>query len=212
MNTQSQEVLIGIKDTLVQLTHQVDALLAALDSEPAVPEDAAEAFEAAPFEEPSAREDAAEAFEAASFEEPASREESVEEPYVQPASEDGIDAQPSAETPAPLESESIDLTADFDTPREKHELPDFQRYKWMVDLPGSEVKNVISAISLNDRVLFINTLFGGDPHAFQRAIAEFNSMPSLSEALSYILVTYPDWDLSSDVAYRLMMAIRRKLR
>ena len=90
-------------------------------------------------------------------------------------------------------------------------VPDAKNYQWMIDLPGSPVANVISAISLNDRVLFINTLFKEDPSLFQQTIAAFNGMESINEAISYVIATFPDWNLNSEVVYRLMMAVRRKL-
>ena len=87
-----------------------------------------------------------------------------------------------------------------------------QKLAWKTAMPGTPVKNVISAISLNDRVLFINTLFKEDPMAFQEAIAAFNGMSSFEEAEEYIRTNYPDWNLNSDLVFRLMMAVRRKLK
>ena len=82
---------------------------------------------------------------------------------------------------------------------------------WKTDIPGSPVRNIISGISLNDRILFINTLFKGDAGAFQSAIALFNSYESLSQAEAFIQDNYPGWNLDSEVVYRFMMAVRRKL-
>lgn len=87
-----------------------------------------------------------------------------------------------------------------------------ERQAWRIDRPGSAVKNVISAISLNDRVLLINVLFGEDPMLFQDTIAAFNGMQTLDEATAYIKANFPDWDMDSEPVYRLMMAVRRKLR
>lgn len=86
-----------------------------------------------------------------------------------------------------------------------------EKFPWRTAIQASPVKNVISAISLNDRVLFINTLFKEDPMAFQEAIAAFNSMTSLEEAEKYVFEKYPDWNFSSDTVFKLMMAVRRKL-
>lgn len=83
---------------------------------------------------------------------------------------------------------------------------------WKTAIPGTPVKNIISAISLNDRVLFINSLFKESPEAFQKAIAAFNGMASFSEAEEYVQQNHSDWNLNSDIVYRLMMAIRRKLK
>ena len=86
-----------------------------------------------------------------------------------------------------------------------------EKQAWRTDRPGMSVKNIISAISLNDRVLLINVLFREDPMLFQETIAKFNSMGSLGEALAYISENFPEWDLNSEPVYRLMMAVRRKL-
>ena len=87
-----------------------------------------------------------------------------------------------------------------------------QKLAWKTAMPGTPVKNVISAISLNDRVLFINTLFKEDPMAFQEAIAAFNAMSSFDEAEEYVRTNHSDWNLNSDLVFRLMMAVRRKLK
>lgn len=87
-----------------------------------------------------------------------------------------------------------------------------QKLAWKTAMPGTPVKNVISAISLNDRVLFINTLFKEDPMAFQETISAFNAMSSFDEAEEYVRAHFPDWNLNSDQVFRLMMAVRRKLK
>ena len=108
-------------------------------------------------------------------------------------------------------SMSIDLSIDMEAMGAKT-VPDAKNFQWMIDLPGSPVANVISAISLNDRVLFINTLFKEDPSLFQQTIGAFNGMETISEAVSYVIANFPDWNLNSEVVYRLMMAVRRKLK
>ena len=106
--------------------------------------------------------------------------------------------------------EPVDLSIDMEALGAKT-VPDAKNFQWMIDLPGSPVANVISAISLNDRVLFINTLFKEDPSLFQQTIAAFNGMETINEAVSYVIANFPDWNLNSEVVYRLMMAVRRKL-
>lgn len=84
-------------------------------------------------------------------------------------------------------------------------------YQWAKDIPGGPVSNIISGISLNDRVLLINTLFKEDPMLFQNTIGAFNNMECFADACDYIQEHFPDWNLSSETVYRLMMAVRRKL-
>ena len=82
---------------------------------------------------------------------------------------------------------------------------------WRTDMPGAPVKDILSAISLNDRVQFINVLFNGDPGLFQQARAQINAMETLDQAVEYITSTY-NWDMGAQVVYRFMMAVRRKVK
>lgn len=83
---------------------------------------------------------------------------------------------------------------------------------WRTDMPGTPVKDIRSAISLNDRIFFINYLFNEDPMAFQEALTRINQMSSLDEVVAYAVAEHPDWNMESDVVYRFMMAVRRRIR
>lgn len=83
---------------------------------------------------------------------------------------------------------------------------------WRKDMPGSQVKDIRSAISLNDRVLFINGLFREDPMTFQESLTKINQMASLDDVVAYLRNDFPEWDLNSEIVYRFMMAVRRKVR
>ncbi len=86
------------------------------------------------------------------------------------------------------------------------------RQAWRTDMPGTQVKDIRSAISLNDRILFINMLFGQDPMAFQEALTKINQMVSIDEVVEYVSEERPEWDMGSETVYRFMMAVRRKIR
>ena len=160
--------------------------------------------------------------------------EPVPEPVPEPvAEEEPIDIAPDDDTPIDINITGIEdlpdisvrseseaaLTATeqrkaiLDTAKADTAVMDVMAAKqaWRTDRPGMPVKNIISAISLNDRVLLINVLFGEDPMLFQDTIAKFNAMGSLSEALAFITENHPEWDMNSEPVYRLMMAVRRKL-
>ena len=102
------------------------------------------------------------------------------------------DVQPSADVPV------IDAMLD--------------KHAWRTDMPGTAVKDIRSAISLNDRILFINFLFSEDPMAFQETLTKLNSMDSFDEAATYMMSAFPNWDWESDTVYRFMMALRRRLQ
>ena len=132
----------------------------------------------------------------------------IEDPVVPVADEDDdlpIFAEPEPEPvqqAAPIDSKPRQAVIDSMTDRQA----------WRTDMPGTPVKDIRSAISLNDRILFINMLFGQDPMAFQDALTKINQMASLDEVVDFVVNERPEWDLESETVYRFMMAVRRKIR
>ena len=192
----------SIREELEALEYEVKAIL-----EPAVAEEPEAVVEPEVTAEPEP------------VEEPAPVEEPV--PAEEPEPVDVMDDIP--QEPIDLSISDIDIPEEepvettkpiLDTAKADTAVMDVlaERQAWRIDRPGSAVKNVISAISLNDRVLLINVLFGEDPMLFQDTISAFNGMQTLDEATAYIKANFPDWDMDSEPVYRLMMAVRRKLR
>ncbi|MCR5133534.1 MAG: hypothetical protein K6B16_06185 [Bacteroidales bacterium] len=192
----------SIREELEALEYEVKAIL-----EPAVAEEPEAVVEPELTAEPEP------------VEEPAPVEEPV--PAEEPEPVDVMDDIP--QEPIDLSISDIDIPEEepvetaktiLDTAKADTAVMDVlaERQAWRIDRPGSAVKNVISAISLNDRVLLINVLFGEDPMLFQDTISAFNGMQTLDEATAYIKANFPDWDMDSEPVYRLMMAVRRKLR
>lgn len=139
--------------------------------------------------------------------------EEPQEPVMEPEPESESEPEPVQEQEIPEEKpvEAVFEQAAEDAPKVFFEsvMPD--TLPWKRDVPGSAVQNILSAISLNDRVQFINGLFGGDPLLFQDTVRNFNGFSSLAEAENFIAANFPKWKLDSDVVYRFMMAVRRKL-
>ena len=135
-------------------------------------------------------------------------EEIVPLPEVFPEPE----ADEDDDLPLFAEPESI-FEAAQKSPKARRAVLDVMEDKqaWRTDIPGAPVKDLLSAISLNDRVQFINVLFNGDPNLFQQARAQINALETLDQAVEYITTTY-NWDMGSQVVYRFMMAVRRKVR
>lgn len=154
-------------------------------------------------------------------------EEAVEEPFEEPV-EDMMEepvvlmeepAEPVADEDDDLpifaepEPEPVQQAAPIDSkPRQTVIDSMTDRQAWRTDMPGTPVKDIRSAISLNDRILFINMLFGQDPMAFQDALTKINQMASLDEVVGFVVNERPEWDLASETVYRFMMAVRRKIR
>ena len=129
------------------------------------------------------------------------------EVFPEPEAEDDDD-----DLPLFAEPESI-FEAAQKSPKARKAVLDVMEDKqaWRTDIPGAPVKDILSAISLNDRVQFINVLFNGDPGLFQQARAQINAMETLDQAEEYVTSTY-NWDMGSQVVYHFMMAVRRKLK
>ena len=122
--------------------------------------------------------------------------------------------------PEAVPDEPVDLDIDIPEEAKPEAVPEpgpaiidtvTRKRAWEIDMPGAPVGNILSAISLNDRLLFINTLFKKDPVLFQDTVRLFNGMENLAAAEGYIQENFPDWNLESDTVYRFMMAVRRKL-
>ena len=128
--------------------------------------------------------------------EPEPEPEPIPEPLPEPVPEPEPEPEPEEEMP-PQGPAIIDVVT--------------RKRAWEIDIPGAPVGNILSAISLNDRLLFINSLFKKDPVLFQDTIRRFNGMADLAAAEDYIQQNFPDWNLESDTVYRFMMAVRRKL-
>ena len=170
-------------------------------------------------EEP-AVEEVAEVFEEV-FEEPVNEvfEEPVEN-VVEEHEEDVVEEQkedddlPFFDEPEPVAvSEPIIVNDAAHASAQKQVVLDAMAAKqaWRTDMPGAPVRDIRSAISLNDRVLFINRLFDEDPVNFQETLNALNQMGSLDEAVTYLVEKHPSWNLESELVYRFMMALRRKL-
>lgn len=138
------------------------------------------------------------------------------EPIQEEGPADFSDVEDLLDEAAPVEDLPEEPVAEAEKPVEvtpvEEVKPRVLTYQWQKDMPGLPVKDIRSAIALNDRVLFINTLFGQDPILFQDTLSALNAIESLPEAEEYVSGHFPQWDLSSEVAYRFMMAVRRKLR
>lgn len=134
---------------------------------------------------------------------------------VEPEQED--DDLPVFMEPEPVAEPVVEPVAELDTLVEvKPEIAVIDsmtdRQAWRTDMPGSPVRDIRSAISLNDRILFINGLFAQDPMAFQDTLTRINQMESLEDVIAYVVAERPEWDLESEIVYRFMMAVRRKVK
>ena len=197
-----------------------------VEEEPVVEEETEVEAEAEPEVEPEVEEEPEPEVEPVVEEVPVEEEPVEEEPEVD-------DDLPFAETPVeevpvetPVEEDDDDLPGVFDLPAAPvtvaAKAADQARpilnevmaadCAWRKDMPGSTVRDIRSAISLNDRVIFINLLFKEDAQTFVDTLSKINTMETLDQVVEYICAEFPSWDLNSDLVYRFMMAVRRKVK
>lgn len=218
MKNNEQQILDEIKSMMISIRQQIellDAKMAELQKITSPADSAAD-----PIDLDISSFDVVEVDDDLPFDEPEAVTETqpVAEPVTEP--EPVVEPEPIVEEPAPEPvREAAPVETEEDLPAEA--MPQVQetiidtmteKQAWRTDMPGSPVKDVRLAISLHERVLFINHLFSEDPMAFQATINRINASESLEQVVDYVKDTFPQWNLDSDLVYRFMMAVRRKIR
>lgn len=82
---------------------------------------------------------------------------------------------------------------------------------WRTAIPGTPVKDVANAFSLNDRILFTRELFASDSDLFQDVVSQINAAEDFDSVVAMITDRFPEWKMNSDTVFRFMMAVRRKV-
>ena len=140
----------------------------------------------------------------------------VQEIEVEDAAEEDVDDRDGFEAAAEDEEAGGYDEVECEEPDDEEETmlvmdkarPDW--YDWEVDIPGPYIEDIWDGIGLNDRLLFLKELFGGDEIDFSDALDALNEMTQLVEATEYIRGRYPHWDEESDEVYRFYMTVRRR--
>jgi hypothetical protein len=213
MENRQQQILEEIKAMLVSLRNQVDELEARL-AELQIEDLPAPEEPQVALDEEDAMEVSLDIMEMDFTPEP----EVTPEPEAAPVPEEPLLSEDlPADDDLPFFDEPVETVEDLPAPVEPAApvaVIDAMtaRQAWRTDMPGTPVRDIRSAISLNDRILFINWLFNEDPMAFQETLTSLNSMTSFDEAVNFVVARHPEWDLESDTVYRFMMALRRRLQ
>lgn len=82
-------------------------------------------------------------------------------------------------------------------------------------LQQQPIKNLKTAIGLNERFLFANELFRGDGIEYQRAIEEFNHLESMDSAMKLITHKYGEvysWDFEDRTVLSFLEYLERRYR
>jgi hypothetical protein len=76
-------------------------------------------------------------------------------------------------------------------------------------IQSKPIRNIGSALGINDRFKLINELFNGDRDSFQDTIGILDGAANFNEAFNYINSSF-DWDMEEDSVQLLLDLVRRK--
>lgn len=71
------------------------------------------------------------------------------------------------------------------------------------------ISNISAAIGLNDRFLYIRTLFGGNAAELADTVAKLNAMQTFDEAMQYITSHY-QWDMEDAITIQFLELVNRR--
>lgn len=112
------------------------------------------------------------------------------------------------------ETENISPTASIDSINDK--ISQLSKADSLANkLQNQPIKNLKTAIGLNERFLFANELFNGDGVEYQRAIEEFNHLSNMDDALRLIEYKYQNaykWDFDSQTVITFLSYLQRRFK
>ncbi|MDX1627385.1 MAG: hypothetical protein R3345_01730 [Fulvivirga sp.] len=76
---------------------------------------------------------------------------------------------------------------------------------------NQKIHNIQEHLTINQRFMFVRTLFEGDEEAFQKTIDKIEHMDDRSKAMDYIEAKYPNWDKESEEVEEFMEIISKRL-
>ena len=134
-----------------------------------------------------------------------------------PAPEQGITNNPSQEILISQEKEQpINIIQETSAPQISKPTQPAQQYNSTTPNPllqsklkPNKISDIAKAISINDKVMIVRNLYAGDNAAFNNAIAIFNAMNSLDEAMKYIQ-TKTTWDMEDPTVIKFIEIIKRR--
>jgi len=108
-----------------------------------------------------------------------------------------------------LDVEREDIYEEFEIELIDEDI-DMPEPEWMLDEPGPHVDSLNEAITLNDKICFINDLFKGDSEQYYLSVQRLDEFSHFKEALEYVRRAFPNWDEESPEVYRFYMILRRR--
>lgn len=139
----------------------------------------------------------------------------VENLYIQPA---GPVADPqktatiaaTVSTPAPEPRPApAPVAQPKPEPAKPAPAPQFQAPAPTTRFQQKPITNISAAIGLNDRFLYIRTLFGGNASELADTVAKLNAMSNFDDAMHYLTTRY-QWDMEDAVTIQFLELVNRR--
>lgn len=125
--------------------------------------------------------------------------------HIEPPDVENIAEQPAAkQEKVTTVAEKFKITDGFNESMAKSKKPDLASR-----LQSNPIKDIASAIGLNDRFLFINELFKGDAKKYDHTISILNEAHDFNEAYRYIDENL-EWDMENENVLKILDLVRRK--
>lgn len=74
----------------------------------------------------------------------------------------------------------------------------------------AKIEDIKKSLSINQRYMFVNTLFNGNEEAFERTIEHIETVESSEEAISFLTHKFSNWDHDSEEVAEFMQLVKRR--
>ena len=74
----------------------------------------------------------------------------------------------------------------------------------------AKIEDIKKSLSINQRFMFVNTLFNGSEEAFDRTVEHIESVSNSEEAISFLTHKFTNWDHDSEEVSEFIQLVRRR--
>ncbi len=74
----------------------------------------------------------------------------------------------------------------------------------------AKIEDIKKSLSINQRFMFVNTLFNGSEEAFDRTVEHIESVSNSEEAISFLTHKFSNWDHDSEEVAEFLQLVKRR--
>ncbi|UII22938.1 hypothetical protein [Fulvivirga ligni] len=132
---------------------------------------------------------------------------------IAPLSEDMIygsskNYQPEVKSTQP----NVQINSRFESPKNILNDQHSEKRPTIADVHRNQkIESIRKSISINQRFMFINTLFAGDEESFNQTVDDLERLKNKREAEEYLSENYPFWDKESEEHEEFMEIVSKRL-